>query len=419
MWYASRPPISPILMNLLADIRPLQASPEFRRLWIGQMLSTLGGQMTGVAVAVQIYALTESSLAVGMIGLAVGVPLLTLGLLGGSFADAVDRRKLVLLTSSLLAVVALGFVAQAALDLRQVWPLYALLVLQSCLTALDTPARRTFMPRLLPPTLLPAAAALAQLAFRGGVLVGPLIGGIIIASVGLVAAYAVDALTFIVALHAVRRLRAMPVEGGGTTPSLRAVVEGLRYLRHQPVLATVLLADINATVLGFPRALFPALAETQFGGGAETVGLLSAAFGIGGLVAGAVSGPLSHVRRQGRAVLLAIAVWAVASACFALTSQLWLAVTLLAVAGAADMVSGVYRATILQLNTPDALLGRISGVGFVVGVGVPRLGDVRAGVVAALTSPVFSAVSGGLACLAGVALLAWAVPAFRRYEAKR
>jgi MFS family permease len=383
------------------------------------MLSTLGSQMTGVAVAVQIYALTESSFAVGMIGLAVGIPLLSLGLVGGSFADAVDRRKLVLVTSSLLAVVALAFVAQAALGLREVWPLYVLLTLQSCLLALDSPARRTFMPRLLPSALLPAAAALTQLGFRGGVLIGPLIGGVIIASVGLAAAYAVDALTFVVALAAVRRLRAMPVAGGGTAPSLFAVVEGLRYLRHQPVLATVLLADMNATVLGFPRALFPALAETQFGGGAETVGLLSAALGIGGLVAAALSGPLSHVRRQGRLVLLAVAIWAVASGCFALTAQLWLAVALLAVAGAADMVSGVFRATILQVNTPDALLGRVSGVGFVVGVGVPRLGDVRAGIVASLTSPVFSAVSGGLACLAGIVLLAWAVPSFRRYEAKR
>jgi MFS family permease len=406
------------MKRLLVDIRPLQESPEFRRLWLGQTLSTLGGQMTGVAVAVQIYALTESSLAVGMIGLAVAVPLVALGLFGGSFADAVDRRKLVLATSSLLAVVALGFVAQAALDLRQVWPLYVLLALQSCLVALDAPARRTFMPRLLPPALLPAAAALAQLAFRGGLLAGPLIGGVIIASAGLAIAYAVDALTFVFALTAVLRLRAMPVEGGGTAPGLRAVLEGLRYLRRQPVLATVLLADINATIFGFPRALFPALAETQFGGGAETVGLLSAALGIGGLVAGAFSGPLSQVRRQGLAVLLAIAAWSIASACFALTSSLWLAVALLAAAGAADMVSGVFRATILQVNTPDALLGRVSGIGFVVGVGVPRLGDVRAGVVAELTSPLFSAVSGGVACLAGVALLAWAVPAFARYDAR-
>ena len=410
--------LHPTMKHLLTDIRPLQQSPEFRWLLIGQALSTLGSQMTGVAVAVQVYALTGSSLAVGMIGLAIAVPMVTLGLFGGSFADAVDRRKLVLVTSSLLAVTALGFVAQAALDLRALWLLYGLLVVQSCLYALDTPARRAFMPRLLPPALLPAAAALAQLAFRGGLLAGPLLGGVIIAQAGLAAAYAVDALTFVVALVAVLGLRAMPVEGG-TAPGLRAVLEGLRFLRHQPVIATVLIADINATIFGFPRALFPALAETQFGGGAETVGLLTAALGIGGLVAGAFSGPLSHVRRQGVAVLLAVAVWGAASTCFALTSQLWLAVALLAAAGAADMVSGVFRATIPQVNTPDALLGRVTGVGFVVGVGIPRLGDVRAGVVAELTSPLFSAVSGGLTCLAGIALIAWAVPAFRRYDAER
>lgn len=403
--------------RLLADIRPLQESPEFRRLWLGQTLSALGNQMTGVAVAVQIYALTQSSLAVGMIGLAIAVPLVTLGLLGGAFADAVDRRKLVLVTGSLLAAVSLAFAAQAVLDLRQVWLLYVLLVLQSCLVAVDAPTRRTFIPRLLPPALIPAAVALSQLAFHVGLLVGPLLGGMVIAGAGLEAAYAVDALTFGVALTAVLRLRAMPVEGGGTAPGMRAVIEGLRFLRSQPVLATVLVADINATLFGMPGALFPALAATQFGGGAETVGLLTAAVGTGGLVAGAFSGPLSHVRRQGLALLLAVATWGAATACFALTDRLWLAVALLAVAGAADMVNGVFRSTMLQVNTPDALRGRINGVGFVVGVGVPRLGDVRAGVVAELTSPLLSAASGGVACLAGVALLAWAVPALARYDA--
>jgi hypothetical protein len=217
----------------------------------------------------------------------------------------------------------------------------------------------------------------------------------------------------------VLKLRAMPVEGGGKPPGLAAVLEGLVYVRHQPVLASVLLADIIATVFGMPRALFPALAETQFGGGAETVGVLTAALGLGGLVAGAFSGPLSHIRRQGLAVLIAVAVWGGASATFALSGRIWLATALLVVAGAADMVSGVFRATMLQVNTPDALLGRVNGVGFVVGVGVPRLGDVRAGLVAAVTSPVFSAAGGGIVCLAGVALLAWAVPTFRRYEARR
>ncbi len=405
-------------MGLLADTRPLRESPEFRRLWLGHGLSTLGSQMTNVAVAVQIYALTGSSLAVGMIGLASAVPLIALGLFGGSFADAVDRRRLVLITSSLLAVVALGFAAQAALDLGQVWLLYALIVVQSSLVAIDAPARRTFMPRLLQPALIPAAAALAQLAFRLGLLVGPLLGGVIIAGFGLAAAYAVDALTFAAALAAVLKLRAMPVEGGGTAPGLRAVVEGLRFLRRQPVLATVLLADINATVFGMPAALFPALAATQFGGGAETVGILTAALGLGGLAAGAFSGPLSHVRRQGLAMLLAVAAWGAASACFALTSTVWVAAALLALAGAADMVNGVFRSTMLQVIPPDALRGRVNGVGFVVGAGGPRLGDARAGAVAELASPVVSGVGGGLACLAGVAVLAWAVPALWRYDAR-
>jgi hypothetical protein len=373
--------------------------------------------MTSVAVAVQVYSLTHSSLAVGLTGLFVAVPLITMGLLGGSFADAVDRRKLVLVTSSLLAVVSLVFAVQALLDLRQLWLLYSLIALESCLFALDAPARWTFVPRLLPSTQIPAAAALVQLSFQVSLIAGPLLAGVIIAAAGLQTAYVIDAASFAFAFYGVLRLRSMPPQGGGTPSGLRAVVEGLQFVRSQPVLTMVLLVDINGTVFGMPRALFPAFAETHFGGGAQTVGLLYAAPAIGGLLDAAFSGPLSHVRRQGFAVLIAIAVWGAAIAGFGLMSLLWAAVVLLAGAGAADVVNGVFRSTILQVNTPDALRGRVSGVGFVVGAGGPRLGDVEAGAVAAITSPVISAVSGGLACVLGVVLLGLAVPALARYDA--
>jgi len=421
---ASQPPAR---KRLLADTRPLRESPEYRRLIIAGALSAVGSRMTAVAVPIQVYVLTHSSLAVGLLGLAVAVPLITLGLLGGSFTDAVDRRTVVLVTSSLLAVISLAFAAQALLDLRQVWLLYVLTACRSGLFAIDQPARRAFIPRLLPPDLFPAAAALSFLSFQISLIVAPLLAGVVIAAAGLQTAYFVDAVSFVFAIYGVLRLRQMPPQpgvhgahaGGGAPSGLAAVAEGLRFVRHQPVLAMVLLVDLNGTIFGMPFALFPALAATHFGGGARTVGLLYAAPAIGGLLLSVLSGSLSHVRRQGLAVLLAIGVWGMAITGFGLTSWLWLAVILLAVAGAADVVNGVFRSTILQVNTPDALQGRVSSVGYVVGAGGPSLGDVEAGAVAALTSPVISAVSGGLACVAGVILLGLAVPDLARYDAHK
>jgi len=421
---ASQPPVR---RRLLADTRPLRESPEYRRLIIAGALSAVGSRMTAVAVPIQVYALTHSSLAVGLLGLAVAVPLITLGLLGGSFADAVDRRTLVLVTSSLLAVISLIFAAQALLDLRQVWLLYVLTAFRSGLFAIDQPARRAFIPRLLPPDLFPAAAALSFLSFQISLIVAPLLAGVIIAAAGLQTAYLVDAVSFVFAIYGVLRLRPMPPQANvngkharsAISSGLAAVAEGLRFVRHQPVLAMVLLVDLNGTIFGMPFALFPALAAIHFGGGARTVGLLYAAPAIGGLLLSAVSGPLSQVRRQGLAVLLAVGVWGMAITGFGLTSWLWLAVILLAVAGAADVVNGVFRSTILQVNTPDALQGRVSSVGYVVGAGGPSLGDVEAGAVAAATSPVISAVSGGLACLVGVVLLGLAGPDLARYDARK
>lgn len=404
--------------RLFADIGPLRESAEFRRLWIGGALSAVGGQMTSVAVPVQIYSLTHSSLAVGLVGLALAVPLITIGLLGGSFADAVDRRTLVLVTSSLLALVSLVFAAQALLNLRQAWLLYALIVVQSSLFAIDGPARRTFTPRLFPAERLPAVTALTFLYFHASLVVGPLLAGLLIAARGFQAAYAVDALTFVFALYPVFRLRPMPPESAPSSPGVRSVIEGLRFVRRQPVLAGLILADLNATIFGMPRALFPALAATHFGGGARAVGLLYAAPAIGGLGASTFSGGLGSVRRQGLAMLFAIGVWGAAIAGFAVSTFLWLGVLLLAIAGAADVVNGVFRTTMLQVNTPDRMLGRISSVGHVVGVGGPDLGDIEAGAVATLTSPVISAVSGGLACVAGTLVLGLVARSLVRYEAK-
>jgi MFS family permease len=414
------PPSSarPLYQRILADTRPLQESPAFRRLWAGAALSSIGSRMTSVAVPVQVYALTHSSLAVGMIGLTIAIPTIGLGLLGGSIADALDRRRLVMLTTTLLAAVSLLFALQALLDLRWLWLLYLLIAVQSCLLAIDQPARRTFLPRLLPPDRIPAATALYFLSFQISLTAGPLVAGAIIASAGLQTAYVVDAVSFFFSFYGVLRLPAMPPHGGGAPPGLRAVVEGLQFVRRQPVIARALLVDLNATIFGMPFALFPALAAMRFGGGAQTVGLLYAAPAIGGLICSTFSGPLAHLHRQGRAILIAVAVWGAAIAGFGATKTLWLGVLLLAIAGGADVVNGVFRTTIIQVNAPDALQGRVNSVGFVVGAGGPRLGDVESGLVASLTSPAFSAVSGGLASVIGVVLLGLVSPAFTRYDAR-
>lgn len=402
--------------RLLIDIRPLRESPEFRRLWIGGSLSAIGSQMTAVAVAVQVYDLTRSSFAVGAIGFALAVPMIVLGLVGGSIADSTDRRRLVLVTNTGLTVVAGLFAVQALLGLRQLWLLYALTAVSAGLSAIETPARRTFIPRLLPPGLLPAALALSKLSFQLAMIVAPLVAGVLIAQVGLEATYVCEAATFVVGFYSVLRLRPMAPDGGGTPLSMRSVVDGLRFVRRSRLIAATFLADLNATVLAMPAALFPALAA-QFGGGPQAVGWLYAAPGIGGLVAATFSGPLGHIRRQGRALLVAVGVWGAGMAAVGVSPTLWGAVVALSVAGAADIVTGVTRVTIIQTNTPDALRGRLNGLDFVVGAGAPHLGNVRAGAVAAVTGPAASAVTGGLACVAGAILLAVTLPALTRYDA--
>lgn len=396
---------------------PLRESVEFRWLWAGQSLSSIGSFMTMVAVAIQTYDLTGSSVAVGAISLATLVPTLLLGLFGGSIADAVDRRRLVLLTGSGLMAVSLLFALQALLAWHQVWLLYLLTATAAALAAVDTPARRTFIPRVLPLERLPAAAALSQLSFQVAIIAAPVLAGVLISTVGLQAAYGVDALTFLAVLVSVRRLPPMPPEGGGSAIGLRSMVEGLRYAKNHKLIGMIFLIDLNATVLAMPTALFPALADTHFGGGAPTVGYLFAAIGVGGLIAAALPGPLARIRHQGRAMLISVAIWGLGIGSVGLTHSLWLAVTFLAIAGAADIITTVFRATILQTKTPDDLRGRLNSLDFIIGLGGPNLGNTRAGAVAGAFGPVTAIISGGATCVLGILLLT-TNRTFRQYNAK-
>jgi MFS family permease len=402
--------------GLTIDVTPLRESPEYRRLFLGTTVSTVGTQMTAVAVPLQVWEITGSSLAVGLLGLASLVPLVVFGLIGGSIADAMDRRRLMVMMSSALAVVSGLLFLQALAGWRNVWLLYLLTAVQAALFAVDNPARSSVIPRLLPARQLPTATALSQVMFNFAVVVGPLLAGVIVARGGFELAYAIDAVSFFAALAAAVSIRAVPPEGGGTQAGLRSVVEGLRYLRTQPVVLMTFAVDINAMVFGMPRALFPALALGRFGGGPGSVGLLYAAPAMGALLGALVGGWFSRVRRQGLAVLVSVAVWGLAIMGFGFAASMWLAVLMLAVAGAADMVSAVFRTAILQVATPDELRGRLHGVFIAVVAGGPRLGDVEAGAMASLVSPQFSVVSGGAACDLGVVALASLVPAFARYE---
>ncbi|TCO65920.1 putative MFS family arabinose efflux permease [Actinocrispum wychmicini] len=401
------------------DLRPLGESSAFRRLWLGGLLSVIGSQMTTFAVALQVYTITRSAIAVGGVGLAAGIPAIVFGLIGGSVVDAVDRRKLMLLTSSLLAAVSAAFAWQALAGNGQVWPLYLLIVVQSTIASVNSAALRTFAPRLLPPELLPAGAALNVFAFHGSMIIGPPIAGLIAAGWGLRGCYLVDLVSFAGALYGIARLPPMRPRGTPTRPGLRSVLAGLRFIKGSRVITGAFLADVNATALGMPFALFPAVNAEHFGGDPKTLGLLNAAPAIGGVIGSVLSGPMRHVRRQGLAMLVAGGVWGLGVLGFGLAPTLGVAIASLALAGAADAISVVCWSAMVQVLTPDEFRGRVAAAEIVVGAGVPQLGNFRAGAVASLTTPAAGAVIGGVSVIGGAVLIGLFVPALVRYRTTR
>ena len=405
-----------LLERHAVDTRPLRI-PEYRRILVGQGTSFIGSMLTQVAVPVQIWALTESPLYVGFVGLAGLVPIVVFGLYGGAIADAVDRRVLYLWSSVGGWVVTLALLAQTLLDLQNIWLILALVFVQSGMFAVASSARGAIIPRIVPTELVPAANTLNFTVGNVGQVAGPLIAGLLLVLPnGFALAYAADALLFTAALYSVLRLPSIPPQGEVRRPDMRAVAEGLRFIAVRPVLVMSFAVDIAAMVLARPRSLFPAVADDRFGG---QVGPLYAAIAIGAVIAGLSSGWIGRVRRQGRALTLAIIGWGAAVAVSGLVGQLWLVVALLALAGAFDLVSAVYRQTILQTYAPDEMRGRMQGVFIAVVAGGPRLGDVRAGATAAVTNPTFSWVAGGVACMAVVMVAGLLVRPFWRYDTSR
>jgi MFS family permease len=401
---------------MLLDVSPLRRSRSLRLLVFGQVISVLGTQMTAVAVPYQVYELTGSSLDVGLVSLTILGPLLAGSLLGGTVVDAVDRRRLLVVVSVVMAALSVGLALNGSSH-PALWPLFVLPALAGGLGTFEDSALGAVIPNLVRRSEVSAANAMFQAIFQLGLVVGPALAGLLLAGTGIRFVYWADAATFAVATLAALAMSPQPPAGGGRRPGLRSLLEGVRFLHGRPDIQGAFLIDLGATVFGLPRALFPALAVTVFGGGAATLGLLYAAPGAGALLGALTSGWVGRVHRQGRAVVVAVVVWGLAIVGFGGVGWLPAALLFLVVAGFADVISAVLRSTIVQLAVPDALRGRLTGLQTSVVTGGPRLGDVEAGSVAAGLGDTASVISGGLACVAGAALLFALLPGFRRQQA--
>jgi len=403
------------LRALVVDSRPLRHR-DFRLLYLGQMVSFAGSMITYVAIPFQLFSLTHSPLAVGLLGLAELVPLLLTALVGGALADARDRRRLVRATEAGLALASAGLAVNAFLPHPRVGVLYAAAAVMAGLDGLQRPSLEALVPRLVAREELPAAAALNSLRGKAGMLAGPALGGLLVAAAGLPVAYLVDVASFVVSLLALRLVRTVPPPPEAERPSLRSVAEGLRYAWSRPDLLGTYVVDVVAMVFGMPMALFPAIAD-RFGG-AGTLGLLYAAPSAGALLVSAASGWIARVRRHGLAIALAAAAWGVAITAFGFVGSLWPALALLAAAGGADMVSGMFRTTMWNQTVPDALRGRLASIEMLSYSTGPSLGNVEAGAVASAFGVRASVVSGGVLCVVAVVAVTLALPAFRTYDSR-
>jgi len=400
----------------VVDITPLRRVSGYRWLFGGMFVMQVGRQLTVVAVPIQVYEITGSTLAVGLLGLVQLIPLLLVSLVGGALADAIDRKRLLWLSQVVMALTGAGLLSNSLADSPALWPLFVLSAANAGISAIDSPARTALLPGLVGRALLPSALALNQTQTNIAKAAIPAIGGLLIAVSGYPVTYGLQMMAFAVSAVLIMRIPNVKTEGGGRPFSMSSILEGFRFLKPRRVIQAAFLIDLSAMVFGMPTALFPAFGQEVLGGDAFTVGLLYTAPGIGALVGALTSGWVAHVRRQGTAVVLAVIGWGVSIAVFGLTSSQALALVMLALAGAADVVSAIFRGSIVQLSVPDSLRGRLSSMHMAVVAGGPRLGDLEAGVVAALTSVRFSIVSGGLACvLASLGIARWA-PGFLSYE---
>ena len=414
---SARPPnwLRRWLSALTVDPTPFFISREYRLLFIGQAVSAFGSMMTYAVLPWQMYQLTKSSLAVGMLGVVEFLPMFLLAFVGGALADAVDRRRLIIITE-IVTTICVGVLAvNALLPHPKVWVLFVIAAAFAAMAGLQRPAREALLPKLLPAEYMPAAAALGSLRYTFAAIVGPALGGILAASSGAGLTYAIDLVTFLVSLLCLVLMRTVPPPENADQLSLQAIGDGLRYAWSRKELLGTYLIDINAMFFGMPMALFPAMAE---GFGNASVGLFYAMPAVGAFFASLLSGWTKEVNKHGLAITLAAAVWGLAIIAVGLSNNLWLAMFFLALAGAADMISGLFRMTIWNQTIPDHLRGRLAGIELISYTTGPMLGNAEAGIVASLYSVRASVVSGGVFCVLGSVLLAILLPSFLRYDGR-
>lgn len=399
------------------DLAPLRRHRDYRLLFIGRMVSFFGTMITVVAFPFQVYQLSHSVLLVGLLGVLEFAVILVFAMVGGALADAADRRRLVLLTEIALMACSLILAGNAALPHPQLWILFAVTVAWGLVDAIQRPSLSALMPRLVDRGELPAAAALDNMRSTLGQILVPALGGVLLAAIGVPLTYMVDVGTFVIGLACLWLMRAVPPPVDAERPSLRRVLEGLRYARSRPELIGTYAVDMIAMFFGMPMALFPAIAQGL--GGPSVLGLLYAAPAVGSFLFSATSGWTSRVQRHGMAVIFAAIVWGVAIIGFGLAPGLAVALGFLALAGAADMMSGLFRNVIWNQTIPDSLRGRLASIEMLSYTSGPALGNFEAGVVASLFSVRVSVVSGGALCVVGCVLCALTLPAFRAYDARR
>lgn len=413
----SRRPNRGGLRGLLVDLEPVRRDRDFRMLWLGQLVNGLGRQVTVVALPFELWQLTHSSLSIGLLALVQLVPILIFSLGGGAVADAVDRRRLLIVTQLLLAATSLALVILAMQPSPPIWALYAVAFVAAGVGAVDGPARTSALPRLVPRERLPAAIAVNWLSGQTVAVAGPVFAGVLIATSGVAAAFTFDVLTFLASLVALLVIAPIPPHPDARRPSLRSIAEGLAFARDRRIVLATFTIDFDAMVFGMPSALFPQLALTVFNTGPAGYGLLNAAPAVGALIGAAFSGWIGSVRRPGLGVVAAVAGWGAAIVAFGLlTASFPLALLCLAVAGGADVISAVLRSSIVQLATPDPLRGRLSSIHMLVVTSGPRFGDAEAAAVAAVAGPQFSVVSGGILCLLGLIVVVRLFPELIAYE---
>jgi MFS family permease len=402
--------------GLFLDIAPLRLDRDYRLLWSGQVVAGIGNQVTRLALPFQVWILTQSTLAIAALTAVQLVPILVFVVGAGSIIDVVDKRRLLLITQVGLAVCSLAFLGLALMPAPPLIAIFVVAFVASTLGSFDQPARSSSIPRLVPAERLPAAIALNQLNFQAASVVGPAVGGVLIAVAGLPVAYAVDVLSFGASIFAVWRIAPLPPLGGAMRPGLAAIREGLRFALDRRVILATFVIDLDAMIFGMPTSLFPVLALDVFRVGPAGLGLLAAAPAIGAFLGALLSGWVSIVRRIGRAVVLAVIVWGLAITAFGLSTFFFpLALVFLAIAGAADVLSAVFRSTVVQLATPDELRGRVTALHILAVTSGPRIGDIEAAAVATVVGAQASVVSGGILCLLGAVAVTRLFPELRAH----